>query len=286
MHIDELGEAADLQLDSERTVRYLRAGSGPPLVLLHTIRTQLEYFVDVIPMLARNYTVYVLDLPGHGRSSKPTTVEYDEPYLRRGVIDTITKLGLRDVTMVGDSIGAVLALTVASQIPQSVARVVASNPYDYDTRFADGIRRGNRLADVILGGVALPVVGPALGAAENKSVTSHIMQGGLAEGKKVPEPLLDEFDATLKRPGFHYVERNVYLNWRSWSAAREMYGSVTAPVTLVYGEQDWSRPDERARTAQALGVEPIILPETGHFAFLEHPRRLAEIVVGHPVPSS
>ncbi|MEV4631248.1 alpha/beta hydrolase [Micromonospora sp. NPDC049523] len=285
MRLDELGDVAELRLDDQRTVHYLRAGSGRPLVLLHTIRTQLEYFTDVVPMLTEHYTVYVLDLPGHGRSSKPTTVEYDEPYLRRGVVDTMAMLDLREVTMVGDSIGAVLALTVASQVPKSVVRVVASNPYDYDTRFADGIRRGNRFADLVLGGVALPGVGPVLGAAENKFVTSRIFQGGLADGKRIPGPLLDEFDATLKRPGFHYVERNVYQNWRSWGAARDLYAGVTAPVTLVYGEQDWSRPVERARTARALNVEPIVLPETGHFAFLERPQRLAEIVIGHPDPS-
>jgi len=36
---------------------------------MHTIRTQLDYFQEVIPELAKLYTVYAVDLPGHGRSS-------------------------------------------------------------------------------------------------------------------------------------------------------------------------------------------------------------------------
>ncbi|WP_410810767.1 alpha/beta fold hydrolase [Micromonospora sp. 067-2] len=278
MRLDNLGQVADLRLDPARTVHYLRAGSGPALVLLHTIRTQLEYFADIIPILANNHTVYAVDLLGHGHSSKPAGIQYDEPYLRRGVIDTMRELGLTDVTLVGESIGGVLALTVASQMPEAVSRVVTSNPYDYDTRFADGVRRGRLFANLILGGVALPVIGPILGAGETRFVTGTIMQGGLGGTRNVPDPLLDTFAATRKEPGYPYVERNVYQNWRSWGAARELYPAVRAPRTLIYGERDWSRPAERARTAQALGEKPVVVPDAGHFTCLEQPRRIADII--------
>ena len=49
--------------------RYQKSGSGPPLVLLHTIRTQLEYFRALVPLLAEKFTVYAVDMPGHGFSS-------------------------------------------------------------------------------------------------------------------------------------------------------------------------------------------------------------------------
>ena len=47
-------------------LRYFTAGSGPALVLMHTIRTQLDYFHRVIPQLGDSFTVYALDLPRHG----------------------------------------------------------------------------------------------------------------------------------------------------------------------------------------------------------------------------
>src|SRR5919106_5589380 len=52
-------------------LRYIAAGSGPALVLLHTMRTQLDLFQRVIPALAARYRVYALDLPGHGHSDIP-----------------------------------------------------------------------------------------------------------------------------------------------------------------------------------------------------------------------
>jgi|SRR5690242_21678817 pimeloyl-ACP methyl ester carboxylesterase len=45
-------------------LRYYTAGTGPPLVLMHTVRTQLDYFQRVIPLLWDHYTVHALDLPG------------------------------------------------------------------------------------------------------------------------------------------------------------------------------------------------------------------------------
>ena len=65
-------------------------------------------------------------------------------------------------------------------------------------------------------------------------------------------------------------------------SARTFYGRVTVPVTMVYGDQDWSHPSERAEnTALIRGAESISLPETGHFAALEQPERVAEILLTH-----
>src|SRR5262249_28336637 len=58
-----------LKLSNGFTLRYVSTGTGPPLVLLHTIRTQLDYFRPITPALAARYRVYVVDLPGHGQSS-------------------------------------------------------------------------------------------------------------------------------------------------------------------------------------------------------------------------
>ncbi|PKO26833.1 MAG: alpha/beta hydrolase, partial [Betaproteobacteria bacterium HGW-Betaproteobacteria-5] len=151
-----IGQVSDIQIDGGRALRFLKAGTGAPLVLMHTIRTQLDYFQEVIPQLAQHYTVYAIDLPGHGYSSIDTKASYDEPYLRSAVVAFIEKLDLREVTLVGESIGAVLALTVASALPDRIKAVVSSNTYDYDTRYADGVRRGNFIANFILGQFAIP----------------------------------------------------------------------------------------------------------------------------------
>ncbi|MFD2054314.1 alpha/beta fold hydrolase [Mesorhizobium calcicola] len=167
-----------LQISDALSLRYEKSGNGPPLILMHTIRTQLEYFRGLAPLLAKSYTVYAIDLPGHGHSPIDRLASFDEPYFRQSVIGFIEKLNLTGVTLVGESIGGALALTVAAAIPRRVERVFASNPYDYETRYGDGLRRGNWLANLIIGSLQIPILGPFNAWMENQMVLGKIMGGG------------------------------------------------------------------------------------------------------------
>lgn len=278
--LSTLGQVKQIRLADGRSLRYLQAGSGKPLVLLHTIRTQLDYFQEVIPQLAQHFTVYALDLPGHGYSSIDKRAQYDEPYLSSGVIGFIEQLDLKALTIAGESIGAVLALTVARRLPQRVSRVIASNTYDYDTRYADGVRRGNFLANFVLFNFSIPINGAIFAALENRFLLGWILRGGLRKRCAMPGELLREFDRAGRRKGYRYVERNVFENWRSWGEARSQYIGLKVPVTLVYGENDWSSLAERKRTAETLAVTDVVtLKDTGHFAFVDHPEALIDVIL-------
>src|SRR6476620_4098131 len=135
-------------------LRYLTGGTGAPLVLLHTVRTQAEHFRHLIPLVQDRYTVYALDLPGMGYSQIVPGASYEEPSMRIAVKRLVTQLDLRDVTLLGESMGAVLALTSAADLPDRVRRVVAVNAYDY----AGGIARSSLLARLIVSGVLAPGV--------------------------------------------------------------------------------------------------------------------------------
>src|SRR6184192_588827 len=111
--------------------RYLKAGTGAPLVLLHTVRTQAEHFRGLIPPVADRYTVYALDLPGMGYSEIVPGASYEEPAMRASVERLLTELDLEDVTLLGESMGAVLALTTAADVPDRIRRVIAVNAYDF-----------------------------------------------------------------------------------------------------------------------------------------------------------
>src|ERR1700757_1672346 len=104
-------------------VRYLRVGQGPALVLLHTIRTQLDLFQQVIPKLTSHFTVYAFDFPGFGWSEIVPRADYQEPAMREHVVDFIKRLDLRDVTLAGESMGATLALTAAAVLGDRVRQV-------------------------------------------------------------------------------------------------------------------------------------------------------------------
>ncbi|WP_109002300.1 alpha/beta fold hydrolase [Streptomyces rishiriensis] len=259
----------------EGTLRYLKAGAGAPLVLLHTVRTQAEHFRLLIPLIADHYTVYALDLPGMGYSEIVPGASYDEPAMRAGVERLLTELDLHDVTLVGESMGAVLALTTAADLPERVRRVVAVNAYD----FPDGIARSGLLARVVVGGVLAPGVGPVIAGVEPRAVFRRILQGGLGDKRALREDYVDELLQVGSRPGYPTVARGVYQALPSLIAARSRYPEVKAPVHLVYGEMDWSRPSDREADKKLLPAADFTqVPQAGHFIALERPDVLADLL--------
>ena len=275
------GQPKLLRVSDKISLRYVKSGDGPPLLLLHTIRTQLEYFRDLAPLLATKYSVYAIDLPGHGYSPIDSSASFDEPYMRKAVVGVVKALNLSDLTIVGESIGAVLALTVASEIPDRVRAIYALNTYDYETRYGDGIRRGSWFANLIIGSLQMPVFGAIGASLENRSILERIMGGGYADPRKLPDDLLADFDSAAHGPGYRAASRKVLAGWRTWSEARKRYPTVKAPVTLIYGDKDWSRVLERERTKAGLhNARMVTLPNSGHFSAVESPKAVAEIVLG------
>ena len=66
-----------IKLIDGQTVRVIKTGEGKPLLLMHTVRTQIEFFSKMIPYYEQKYTVYAVDLPGHGLSSIDKKFNYD-----------------------------------------------------------------------------------------------------------------------------------------------------------------------------------------------------------------
>lgn len=256
-------------------LRYLTGGTGAPLVMLHTVRTQAEHFRHLIPLVQERYTVYALDLPGMGYSQIVSGASYDEPAMRAAVKDLITRLDLRDVTLLGESMGAVLALTAAADLPGRIRRVVAINPYDY----AGGIARSGLLARFIVTGVLAPGIGPALAGLEPQPVMRAVLRGGLVDKSALREDYLDELLRVGRRPGYPTVARSVYANLPSLIAARSRYAEAGAPVHLLYGEKDWSRLSDRQANQQLLpSADFIQVPNAGHFMALERPDVPAQLL--------
>jgi pimeloyl-ACP methyl ester carboxylesterase len=260
-------------------LRYLRTGAGKPLVLLHTLRTQLEYFLPLLRELdTTNVEVIVPDLPGHGRSTAPC-VEYAADYFTDAVDEFLVACDLRDAVIVGESIGASIALGLAARRSTRVARVVVLNPYDYG-RWG-GIRRSSALANVLFTAMLWPVVGSIVARTGTKEVLRRVLEGGLHDPRKLPPELVDELHQCGSLPGHARAFRSLCMNWRSWISARARYPAITVPVTVAYADHDWSRPEEREANLRTIpGARSASLGGCGHFSCLERPQDVARIIDG------
>src|SRR4029450_1594584 len=136
------GEIAYAKLTDGTRLRYLRAGSGPnTLILLHTVRTQLDHFQLVIPKILHSFTVYAIDMPGMGWSDIAPDASYTESALRRAIVEFVKTLDIPDVILAGESMGATVSLTASTELEDRVRRVVSFNPY----ASPQGVGRANRV---------------------------------------------------------------------------------------------------------------------------------------------
>lgn len=258
-------------------LRYIKTGKGPILVLLHTLRTQLDLFEKVVPELSKHFTVYALEYPGHGYSDIPNA-RYDAAFFVAAVDGFLDKLDLRDVTLAGVSIGGSIALIIASRRNPRVARVVAINPYDYAK--GRGMARSSLAGWLVTYAALIPVIGETVMRLRNFLIMNAVLNGGVADPKSIPPALMREMYLVGNRPGQYRAFISLLRNSESWETATKDYGRIDIPVLLIWGDRDWAKASEREHDRRLIKtVEMTTLAPGGHFLPLDCPRELTQFII-------
>lgn len=101
------------------------SANAPALVLLHALGEQAASWSQVAPRLAERFRVVALDLRGHGASSWPGTYSFE--LMRDDVLGVLDALKLRDLVLVGHSLGGTVAYLLAQAQPSRIARLVVED---------------------------------------------------------------------------------------------------------------------------------------------------------------
>ena len=102
---------------------YVKAGSGPPLLLVHGLLTSAYSWRYVISPLAEKYTVVAVDLPGAGKSDGPADLEESPQVLGELLDGFVRQLGFEKVYVVGNSMGGYVTLWWAIAHPERFERL-------------------------------------------------------------------------------------------------------------------------------------------------------------------
>jgi pimeloyl-ACP methyl ester carboxylesterase len=107
------------------TLAYIDTGnpSGPPVVLIHGYTDNARDWVPVLPYLSKRFRLILVDIRGHGKSSKPECCysRLDFAYDIKLLLDA---LSIRQADVVGHSLGSIIAQTFAEYWPERTDRVV------------------------------------------------------------------------------------------------------------------------------------------------------------------
>lgn len=118
-----MADVLEAQVDGvELAYRVWGDAAAPPAVLLHCLGEDGEDWRGVVGQLATTHRVYALDQRGHGESE--WAGEYGFERWRDDAIGFLQQLDLGEVTLIGHSLGAVVALLLAAERPDLVGRLV------------------------------------------------------------------------------------------------------------------------------------------------------------------
>jgi pimeloyl-ACP methyl ester carboxylesterase len=269
-----------MDLDGAR-LRYLRAGSGPPLILLHGLFAYSFSWRYTLAALARYATVYAPDQLGAGFSDRPRGLDHSMRGTARRVLQFAHQLGLSSFDLLGTSRGGAVAMCAAAECLQDkgsgprVRRLVLAcpvNPYS---------PHGKWLA---------PFFGTRFGAAGFRWVSGNIPSlfsyahaRLYADRSKIPAGSLEGYRAPLAIPGFFDHALNIVRT--GTEDLRELERLLPTlrliPTLLLWGSED---PAVYVSSMEPLAlhfanVQTVVFPGIGHLPYEECPEEFSRAVI-------
>ena len=139
------------------TVKYVEVGSGEPMLFLHNGGSGHWIWHHQIEHFAKKYRVLAFDMLGCGASDRPD-VTYDLNFYTQMADDILGQLNLQNVVLVGNCVGAAIALEYASRNPSRLKALILFNLCGGHDMMAPLVRR----ASLPLPDFLRPVHQPAL----------------------------------------------------------------------------------------------------------------------------
>lgn len=239
-------------------VHYWTTGSGPRLLLLHQSAQSSDEFLLLAPLLANEYQVISLDLPGHGASATPNHELSVDEYCE-AALAVIDELGVSETHVMGHHGGCMLATNIAVNNPARIGRVVLSGGGVPDPAVVDQLLNQPMTRD-------LPV--DAKGDFLQK--TWAVYRSMSAPGTP-PEisflPFVTGLKARLRPYDMHYE----VLRW-DYQAALERLQHETL---LIKAEHDHFSGDVHGLDQQLANSEMVVLPDCGPWLLYEKPEACA-----------
>jgi pimeloyl-ACP methyl ester carboxylesterase len=275
-------EKRDIRLHGHRVV--YRTGGGPPsagrpvLILVHGIADRARTWRDVLPGLARRYTVIAPDLLGHGESDKPRH-DYSLGAFANVLRDLMVALEIERATLVGHSLGGGVAMQLAYQHPTRCERLVLVSTGGLG-REVSWILRALAVPGVEY---LMPVIFPPMVRRAGNTLGRGLRRVG------VRSPILEDewyayaalTDPANRRPFVRTLRSVVDVSGQSVSAHDRLYLASRVPMLIVWGRRDQIIPVHHGSAAHdAMPASRLVIFErSGHFPHVEEPERFVEAVV-------
>jgi len=260
------------EIDGQQ-LHYLRAGEGPPLLLLHGLLGGSFCWRLNLDALSREHTVFAVDLPGHGESDAPRELDCSMATQAGRVSSLLERLHLEEVDVVGASWGGAIAMFLAAQQKniRSLVLVAPVNPWSNlgagRIRFLNG-----RMGSVLL----------RMAWSLSRPLYRTALERMYGDPGLVTSETIEGYSSRVMRPGRVHNILNTLCSWeKDVSSLRAAIPRIKSPSLLIWGTRDGAvdlRSGEALRRALP-DCKLALIDHAGHLPFEETPDEFNRLVL-------
>ncbi len=253
-------------------LRYLAAGEGEPLLLVHGLGGAAANWLALAPLLLATRRLLVPELPGHGGSSAlPAAPSLNAYADRLGIV--LEQEGIASAGVVGHSLGGAIALRLSIRRPDAVSALVLAG--------AAGISSGRRNARYALTITGIVKPGRRLAPHRRRIARSNTLKRvvfgrwGASDPPALPTELAEAF---LSGPARH-TDTVSAAQALVRDDPRADLDRVRCPSLVLWGARDHQLPVEDAFDyARRLRARLRVIADCGHLLIGERPDACADAI--------
>jgi pimeloyl-ACP methyl ester carboxylesterase len=279
----------------EHEINTIKAGSGPPLVLVHGFGAGIGFWCGNIDALSEKYTVYAMDMLGFGRSSRPKPnfkgPEQAEDYFTSFLEGWRQSVGLKRFVLLGHSLGGYVSACYALKHHDKIAHLILADPWGVPQKppveqrqlsFSQRmIVKALTLSSPLLAMRAVGPYGPSLVAKTRPDIPakfSHILEN--------PEVVTNYlYHSNAQSPATGELAFSHLTEGLGW-AKRPLINRLpalpnTVPTTILYGSHTWMDKDAGVEMSRQM-PGPVTVKEvhhSGHHIYIDNADHFNKVIL-------
>lgn len=253
-------KGADQFFDSSGVkIRYIVAGSGEPIILIHPFAATAEIWEPLLKELSPNYEVIAMDCRGHGKSNKPHDPKQYGIEMMNDVIRLMDHLGIKKAIIIGYSMGGSIGMKMLVEHPDRIRKAVIGGSL--------GFTKYQSEHDEV------PLLGPNL----LKGLPfSEAMIASAPAGRPKPSPAQREMMKRMDASQDSIALGAETVSHESlWVEDKELT-AIAVPTLVIYGGKDHPEFYSAARS-RFPNLQFKVIEGAGHGAALDSPEFLTDI---------
>ncbi len=262
---------------NDHRIVYLDVGKGKPVILIHGFSGSMWQWENQYSSLAQTHRVLIPDLLGSGLSDKPEAV-YSPEHLVKFFHDFMDSLEIEQATLIGNSMGAGLAMAMALDYPDRVDQLVLISGFPAQIKSSVASPQYRRFL-YHRPPLWLATIGNQMAG---RGTTERLLK------ELVHQPAL--ISTSVIERSFHNRQRGNVLtplyslldHMDSWEGGYgQRLADISHPTLLVWGDHDRVFPLEIGKQVKNLlpQAEWHIIPEAGHLPQWEQPQVVNPLIL-------